>query len=64
MHIARPRFDRLGLECVSMFDALATDVRDRHTFAFDGHYNALGAERIAEALSDRLRASGPSLRKE
>ncbi len=44
--------------------ALATDVRDRHTFAFDGHYNARGAERITETLTDLSRAPAPGLRTE
>ena len=64
MYLARPRCARLGLECVSMFDALATDVRDRHTFAFDGHFNARGAELIAVALTDLILAPAPSLTKE
>ncbi len=61
MYIARPRCERLGLECISLFDALATEIRDRHTFAFDGHYNARGAERIAAALTDLIRAPAPGL---
>ena len=59
INLAAPRCQRLGLECVSLFDALATEIRDRHTFAFDGHYNARGAERIAETLSDLFRTPVP-----
>ena len=57
-HVARGRCERLGLECVSMFDVQATDIRDRHSFTFDGHYNARGAGRIAASLTDLVRTPG------
>jgi hypothetical protein len=46
------------LDCFSLFEALRTTLRDRHSFAFDGHYNSTGAEAIAGALSARLRRTG------
>ena len=50
-HVAKPFCSALGLSCVNRFEDLKTSRRDAHTFAFDGHYNAAGARRIATALA-------------
>ena len=38
------------INCFSAFQVLKTAVRDRYTFAFDGHYNEAGAKRIADGF--------------
>jgi hypothetical protein len=37
-----------------MFPYLKTGRRDAHTFAFDGHYNAACARKIAVGLREQL----------
>ncbi len=43
-----------ALACITAFDVLQTDDRDRYTFPYDGHYNAAGAEKVAERLYQYL----------
>lgn len=50
-YVSAPLCAGLSLRCVNRFDVLQTSVRDAHTFAADGHYNVVGAERIARALA-------------
>lgn len=53
-YLARQHCPANGLRCTSMFPYLKTETRDAHTFASDGHYNAAGAQRIAEGVFRRL----------
>ena len=55
MYVAQPHCAQLELECITSFPALATSKRDDHTFPFDGHYNEVGAARIAEFLHGFLK---------
>jgi hypothetical protein len=45
---------RFGLDCVSAFPYLRASERDKHTFAFDGHFNEAGARNIGQGLARQL----------
>ncbi len=49
--VSAPRCKSLALHCVNRFGDLKTTARDANSYGFDGHYNAAGAAKIAEALA-------------
>jgi len=53
-YLTAPYCARLGMACISDFDALATPGPDTYTFPFDGHYNAAGADAVARYLGRYL----------
>lgn len=52
--LARKYCPAAKLRCTTMFPFLKTAQRDENTFAFDGHYNAVGALKIAAGLREKL----------
>ncbi|NQW02110.1 MAG: SGNH/GDSL hydrolase family protein [Rhodospirillales bacterium] len=61
-HIGKPFCDSLKLNCINRFDDLKTSDRDAHTFSYDGHYNAIAAERIGLALARDIIDFSPPLK--
>ena len=53
-HLGKKYCPRFGLDCVSAFPYLQASERDKHTFAFDGHFNEAGARKIGQGVARQL----------